>query len=512
MSAVLVRQPLFLLMCGIAALTMLVPSVHGFATGRAFEGRAFFYSAILGLLAVGLVAMARASVERRRGEMGDLMALFAALAILPLFLALPFYEALRTTSYLNAYVEMVSALTTTGAPLFEADRLSSTLHLWRGMVGWMGGALIWVAAAAILAPLNLGGFEVTATAEPGQSDAGQRGFERADPQRRIMRGATTLLPIYVGLTFSLWLMLTITGERPLVGAIHAMSVMATSGITPLSSASEAGAGIAGEALTALFMLFALSRLTFSNDTITTSRRGLHEDPEFRLGMLLVLGVPFLLFMRHWLASYSMEEEQNLALALTALRGGLFTTLSFLTTTGFESAEWETARSWSGLETPGLIFLGLAMVGGGVATTAGGVKLLRVWALYLNGLREMERLVHPSSVGRATGMSRRIRRQGAFVAWIFFMMFALSLAFFTLVFAAFGSALQTALTLSIAGLSTTGPLIGIATEDVINLAALAPLAKLSFVAAMVLGRLEMLALVALFTSGLTSGLARELFRR
>ncbi|MEC7965663.1 MAG: TrkH family potassium uptake protein, partial [Pseudomonadota bacterium] len=240
---------MFLLMAGISALSMLVPAAHAFALENAAEGRAFLYSAVLGGLMVALVGIARANLLRRRGEMGNLLALFAGLAALPLFLALPFYEALRTTSYLNAYVEMVSALTTTGAAFFEADRLSDTLHLWRGMVGWMGGALIWVAAAAILAPLNLGGFEVTATAEPGQSDVLHGRFERPDPQRRIIRVAVQLLPIYIGLTFALWVMLTISGDRPLVALIHGMSVMATSGITPLQSAGDAQAGVTGEAIT-----------------------------------------------------------------------------------------------------------------------------------------------------------------------------------------------------------------------------------------------------------------------
>lgn len=501
MWARITRQPLFLLLTGIAAMAMLVPAVHGFLLGRALEGRAFLYSALLGILAVVLVSIARDGSARRRSEKGDLLGLFAAMSVLPLFLALPFYEALRTTSFLNAYAEMVSSLTTTGAAFFQAERLSDTLHLWRGMVGWMGGALIWVAAAAILAPLNLGGFEVTASAEPGQSDQLHGRHERIDPQRRIIRATKALLPIYSGLTFALWLMLTVIGDPPLVSLIHAMSIMASSGITPLASASQAESGVAGEAISALFMLFALSRLTFSSDTITTTRRGLHEDPEFRLGILIVLAVPLGLFLRHWVGSYAADEEQNLLQALGALWGGLYTTLSFLTTTGFESVEWETARNWSGLPTPGLIFLGLAMVGGGVATTAGGVKLLRVWALYLNGLREMDRLVHPSSVGRSQGMSRRIRRQGAFIAWIFFMMFALSLTLFTMIFAGFGSDLETALTLAIAGLSTTGPLVQIAPDEAVNLAALAPMAKLTFAAAMVLGRLEMLAFVALFAGQL-----------
>jgi trk system potassium uptake protein TrkH len=112
---------------------------------------------------------------------------------------------------------------------------------------------------------------------------------------------------------------------------------------------------------------------------------------------------------------------------------------------------------------------------------------------------MDRLVHPSSVGRSTGMSRRIRKKGAYIAWIFFMLFALSLSGFTVIFAALGLSFEDAIVLSIAALSTTGPLVQIAPENSIGLLELASSAKLAFSAAMVLGRLEMLAIIALLTS-------------
>ncbi|MEZ5675305.1 trk system potassium uptake protein TrkH [Thalassovita litoralis] len=494
------NQPLFLLLMGISAVSMYVPAFHALVLKEHFEARAFFYSGTLFLLLVSLIGLAMLGRKRHRGAMGDLLALFACFSLLPVMLAVPFHEAVQTTSFLNAYVEMVSSLTTTGATLFDADRLTATQHLWRAQVGWMGGLLMWVAAAAILAPLNLGGFEVTASAEPGQGDSLDMGLDAANPQRRILRITSQLFPIYVGLTLALWIMLVISGDTPLVAICHAMSVMATSGISPVGGAEMAQSGIPGEAVMALFMLFALSRLTFSSDTITTARRGIHHDPEFRLGLVLVVCVPLLLFLRHWVGTFEGENNgDGFLMALRALWGGVFTTLSFLSTTGFESAEWATAQNWSGLKTPGLIFLGLALIGGGVATTAGGVKLLRVWALYLNGLREMERLVHPSSVGRSGGYSRRLRKQGAYIAWIFFMLFALSISAFTVAFSGLGLDFENAIILSISALSTTGPLIGLAPEDPISLLSLGAAAKAVFCAGMVLGRLEMLAIIALLTS-------------
>lgn len=492
-------QPLLILLIGIAGLSMYLPAIHATVQHSHSEARAFFYAGTLTLTIVTLVAIAMAAQPRRRSSLRNLAALMAAFTLLPLILAVPFHDALGTTSFLNSYVEMVSSLTTTGATLFDPARLSPTLHLWRGMVGWMGGFLIWVAASAILAPLNLGGFEVTATSEPGQGETRFTQGGLADPQQRIIRVTAQLLPIYTGLTLALWLMLLILGDPPLVALIHGMSVMATSGISPLGGVQDAASGLAGEMLIALFLLFGLSRLTFSSDTITTARRGIQHDPEFRLGMLLALGVTVLLFLRHYLGAFQVSATSDMLAPLRALWGSFFTILSFLTTTGFQSAYWEAARSWSGLETSGIILMGLALMGGGVATTAGGVKLLRVWALYLHGLREMDRLVHPSSVGHSRSGSSRIARKGAFFAWIFFMFFAVSLMFLSLAFAALGSTFEQAIVLSIAGLTTTGPLVGTGSVAPVLLIELGQSAKLLFCAAMVLGRLELLAFIALLTS-------------
>jgi trk system potassium uptake protein TrkH len=102
-----------------------------------------------------------------------------------------------------------------------------------------------------------------------------------------------------------------------------------------------------------------------------------------------------LFVRHGLVTFENDAQNDVRSAARAVWGALFTITSFLTTTGFESADWTATRNWSGLGTPGLMLVGLSLIGGGVATTAGGIKLLRVYALWKHGQREIERLVHPS---------------------------------------------------------------------------------------------------------------------
>ncbi|WP_171129770.1 MULTISPECIES: potassium transporter TrkG [unclassified Ruegeria] len=499
---VLRRLPLLLLIWGAASLSMWIPAIYALVLDDHETSRAFFYSSLIGLFAVSLIALAVLNRVPKHGTLGQLAVLLASFTVLPLFLALPLFEALGNTSYLNAYFDMISAVTTTGADLFpDPERLTAPLHLWRALVGWMGGLLMWIAAAAILAPLSLGGFEVTARGQPGRPVSGVAQSEKVDPRGRLLRVTRTLAPVYAGLTAVICILLLIAGEQGLTAVCHAMSVMATSGISPVGGLEGSTAGITGEMILFLFLLFALSRLTFSADTATTGYGRLDKDPEFRIGLAIVLAVACLLFFRVAAGVAELGLQMTFGQAVQVIWGMLFTVLAFLTTAGFESANWNDAQQLSGLGTPGLILLGLALIGGGVATTAGGVKLLRVYALYLNGKREIDRLIFPSSISGEGGGNRRIQSDGAFIAWIFLMMFALSLAVFDLLLAAAGVGFEQAMVLSVAALSTTGPLIELATDVPIRLIDLSPWAKLTLCAAMVIGRLETLAIIALITPAL-----------
>lgn len=491
--------PLFVILMGLAALAMFVPMAFAMSQSNWDSARAYGYSGVILLALTAMIALATAHHRIARPARSHLLSLLAAFALLPLLLAVPLYESIGDTRFLNAYFEMVSSLTTTGATVFDMPgRISPVDHLWRALVGWLGGFLMWVAAVAILAPLNLGGFEVLTPAGRRRADgAGLNQITRiADPARRVQRYALQLAPIYGGLTLVLWILLLMLGDRSLTALCHAMSTLSTSGISPVGGTVGAGSGFAGELAVFVFLAFAVSRRTFTNDGSQPGGLQLVRDPEIRIGVFLVLAVPVLLFLRHWVGAYEVENEQSLPDVVAAMWGAVFTVMSFLTTTGFESIGWTQSRAWSGLETPGLILMGLALIGGGVATTAGGVKLLRVYALYKHGQRELEKLVHPSSIGGAGATGRQFRREGAYVAWIFFMLFAMSIAAVMLALSLTGLAFEPALVLTIAALSTTGPLAHIAGEVAISYATLGDGAKLILAASMVLGRLETLAIIAL----------------
>ncbi|KEP71475.1 potassium transporter TrkH [Thioclava dalianensis] len=484
----------------VSSLAMYLPATHALITHHHLIARAFFYSGTLFFFVSSLVALANASNPRpRRAGRANLLSMLAVFLILPMMLAVPFYISLPDTSYFNSWWEMVSSLTTTGGSLYEPTRLAGSLHLWRGLVAWLGGFYMLVMAIAVLAPMRLGGFEVFFSGGPsGAPKSGAPAAEGgADTSERVAHYATRIAPAYIAMTGGLWLLLLMAGDTPLTAFIHAMSTLCTSGISPVGGMEGSNSGLVGEFLIFVFLIPALSRRLWPGGGELRASDRRRDDPELRLAAVLILIVPLFLFLRHWIAALEVKMPTNFIAIFDSIWGSLFTSLSFLTTTGFESTAWQEARNWSGLGTPGLILAGLAIIGGGVATTAGGVRLLRVYALLRHGERELDKLIYPTSVAGGGAMARKLRRDGAYISWIFFMLFAISIAAVMMLVSLFGLSFEPATILTIAALSNTGPLAGIAADVPLSWAHLSEPIKAIFALAMVLGRLETLAIIALF---------------
>lgn len=499
MLARLAELPLLVVLLGLCGAISLVPALYALGANDHQHARDFFYAALILLVIAVMLGIATAAYAPRDPARSHLAALVLAYAVLPFALALPLTEALPDTTLTNAWFEMISAFTTTGASVYLPDRLADAVHLWRATVGWFGGFLILLAAYAILAPLNLGGTEVSTGRPPGRGAIGNTQVARlADPAQRLTRFALMLFPAYAALTVLLWCGLLILGEDGITALIHAMGTLSASGITGRAAFQDSGAGVGGEVLVFLCFTFALTRRALPRVRLTENRRPLLQDPELRLAALLVLLVTLALFLRHWFAAGQGQAQATAV--LSAFWGILFTVTSFLTTTGYVSADWQDASLWSGIGTHGLLFLGLAIIGGGTATTAGGVKLLRVYALLRHGERELEKIIHPSSIGRGGPEARRLRREGAQFAWVFFMLFATSIAAVSALLLLAGVDFERTMVLAVAALTTTGQLADLAAAQPILYGDLTSPVKIILGIAMVVGRLETLALLALILPG------------
>ena len=541
--SVLIRLPLIVILAGLGALAMMIPAAYASVTNHDAIARNFFYSGLLFLILAGILGIATVANPAGQRARSMLLTMVATMGLLPLMLAVPFSESVPDTGLFNAWWEMVSSLTTTGASLYSADLLPLPLHLWRALVGWMGGLFMLVAAIAILAPLRVGGFELMSSPygrqeyferlprsanpreiQPHLSDPSYR-TELVDPAYRVLRAAQAVAPVYAGLTLVMWIILLLLGDSSLIALCRAMGTLATSGISPVIGTATDGSGVPGEMVVFLFLILALSRRFWPGGGELRATERFIDDPELRLAAAIVLLVALVLFARHFIGAIEVANDGaanpgvipsphpfgRVVKGAAAAWCWLFNGLSYLTTTGWNSADWQGARTWSGLTSPGLILAGLAIFGGGVATTAGGVKLLRVYALARHGERELERIIHPRSIAGGGRMARRLRREGAYLAFIFFMLFAMSIAVVVTLISIEQIEFETATILSIAALTNTGPLAGaipltptfegtagVASAPWEGWSGLSIFNKSILAGAMIVGRLETLAILALFT--------------
>jgi trk system potassium uptake protein len=488
----LLDLPFLVILMGICASSMYLPAAHALALGQFAVARSFFYSGIIILILTAMIAIATASYSARNAAHSQLASMIAAYLVLPIILAVPLHQAVPDLSFGGAWFEMLSCFTTTGATVFDTPgAMPPPVHFWRALVGWFGGYYTLVMLASVLAPMGLGGVDLLGKNTRGGGMSGGQAIKIAEPSQRAMQVSIRLFPVYAGLTLILWVALLVAGDSALIALCHAMGTLSTSGISPLVGLSGTASGMVGEGIIFICLGLAITRRLWPSAGIADRTLKIWQDPELRLAVGILVLVTVVITLR--LASLAPQGDgwQNATGLLRGVWGAAFTTLSFLTTTGFQSA------SWPGLGSPGLFLLGLAIIGGGVATTAGGIKLLRVYALLRHGERELERIVHPHSIGGHGPVARRLRREGAYMAWIFFMVFGLSIAAFTAALTLTGLTFQDALILAIACLSTTGQLAASVGDAPISYADLggAPLAILGV--AMVLGRLEILAIFALF---------------
>ena len=488
--------PLFVFILFINGLAMLVPAAFAWSQGDWDGARVFGFSAVFVLLIVMCIGLAVINRRPRVFARAHLVTIMGAYLAVPAISAIPLVELTQTLELNKLYFEMLSCLTTTGATVFQSpDEISPAIHLWRGLVAWLGGFFAVFAAIALLEPLNLGGFEVQLAAYGAKPGVGATRVSSGEKSFNLTKHLRIITPIYVVATASLAVLLIIAGDAPFVGVMHAMAVISTSGISPVGSLEMAASGIPGEVAIILFFGFALSYRVFV-DTGTRSPASGLADPELKTALIIVLVVSLFLFLRHFSGAFEILEADNPATALAAFWGALFTSVSFLTTTGFESQMWDSARNWSGLDTPNLILLILAVIGGGTATTAGGIKLMRAVALLSHGNRELKRLVHPSSVGGYGNAARRIRTEGAYIAWMFVMLFFLSAGLGLLGFSLAGYDFESAFIISVASLANVGPLVAVLEDGPTVMRTMDFEPQLIVNALMLIGRMEVLAVVAL----------------
>ena len=491
--------PLLFQIFGLACILMFVIAAYSLFADLFREARIFFYIGLTGILILSLVILGTSNRDLKETGVSQLFSLILCFLFLPIFLAFPTWIIFPNINWVDAYLDMVGAFTTTGFPVFEKEVLSKPIHLWRALVAWFGGGLIWIAAFVILLPVNLGGLEIFSNKK--NSPNSNRKLTLNERSTTFAKVSQKLIPIYFSLTIVLWGCLTGFGTDSYTSFIRALSIVSTSGISGPEKFELDGAGFLGELVILLFLFAALSNNIIKFFHNQLSFREILSDTEIRLGLSITIGATIIFTLKQVsLGDLYTGLSGAFESGLELIWGNFFTVFSFITTNGYVSAFWDVSISSADLSYATIILMALCLFGGGVATTAGGIKLLRISILFTAFSNETGKLLHPSSV---KGKSNRMKKIeiSIFMAWIFFMLFMVSLAILTIFLAVFELRFEEALLLAVACLTTTGPIIEIVELENFLIPDLSIFSKMALIIGMVLGRLEILVVLSLMTFGL-----------
>ena len=482
-------MPLFFQVFAIACSLMVILALYGFSIEAYREARVFLYSGLTGFLIFSLINLATSNRNLKESGLLQLISLLLMFVFLPVFLALPTWIILQESSFLDVYVDAVGAFTTTGLPVFENDLLSKPILLWRALIAWFGGGLILIVAFLIFLPTSRGGFDVFSNKNINSNL--KRKLTLNERSTTLKKLSKKLIPIYLSLTFILWCLLTSLGTDGYTSLIRAFSILSTSGISGPEKFGSDGAGFFGELVIVIFLFFALSHNIFNSLNRKKNIKNIIFNKEIRLGLLTLILVTFILTLKNISQnSYLFKFDESFVSGLKIIWGNFFTTFSFMTTNGYVSSYWGETSPHEGMNYVNIILLGLCLFGGGIATTAGGIKLLRISVLFSAFSNETGKLLNPSSIA-GSNINLKSLEISVFMAWIFFMLFIVSLALITISLAMFGLLFEEALVIAVATLTTTGPLIELVDVGPSLFVELSYFSKLTLVISMILGRLEIL---------------------
>ncbi|NLE49371.1 MAG: TrkH family potassium uptake protein [Sandaracinaceae bacterium] len=377
----------------------------------------------------------------------------------------------------DAIFEAFSGLTTTGASVLPSIErgVPRAIILYRVLLQWLGGVGIVVLFAALFPKIGAAGKRLFRDEAPAQSGRPMR--------PRIRELSLTIWAIYSALTLLLVVLLLLLGMGPFDALCHAMATLATGGFSTRDAAIASFESPAIELIIAAFML--IGAMNFGLYFEAYQRRSLRP---------LVRNIEVRTFLGLTLAAWLLISWMNRGIhheALSGVRHAFFLTSGTISSTGFNS---DVSLSWPASSQ--LLLLILMFFGGCAGSTSGGLKIERVIVLYQVAITQIKKSFRPHAV-EAIRIGRRALDPNAVAS----VMAILILYFFT-----------TALgTLAITSLDPVGveAAFGVTLGAVTN-AGLMPFheaglgfadysagSKLVLSALMLLGRLEFLAILALF---------------
>ena len=420
-----------------------------------------------------------------RAEKGELRAREGFLIVVLFWTVLASFSAIPlilleepNLSVADAFFESFSGLTTTGATILtHIDELPHAVLFYRQQLQWLGGMGIIVLAVAVLPMLGIGGMQLYRAETPGP-------VKDSKMTPRIADTAKHLWYIYLSLTIACALSYWLVGMSAFDAICHAFSTIAIGGF----STHDASMGYFNSPQINLVCVFFLviAGVNFALHYAVVQSRSLKNylfDPEFKVFIALQVLLTLICFVVLMMTGTYENADQ-------AMDQALFQSVSISTTAGFTTTSF---ADWPTLLPILLIFA--SFIGGCAGSTGGGMKVVRIVLLYLQGIRELNKLVHPKAVFTIKLGKKPLPNRVVEAVWGFFSAYAAVFVICMLLLLAAGMDDISAFTAVAACLNNLGPGLG---EVAANFSSINDFSKWVLIIAMLFGRLEIFTLLVLFT--------------
>ncbi len=390
------------------------------------------------------------------------------------FGSLPFIFSSMEMSITDAFFESMSGITTTGSTIIsDLENAPKGILLWRAILQWLGGIGIIVMAITLMPIMNVGGMQLFKISNNDSS-------EKILPKSKEI--ALRLIYIYSALTAVCAISYWVFGMGKFDSLTHSMTTIATGGFSNYNQSIGYFNSIYIEISSMIFIILGSIPFIAYIKFLNGNKKIFTNDTQIKSFLkIIILSIIILSFY------LALTNNENYS-----FRSIFFNTISILTGTGYVNAEFD---SWGSF--PITIFLALMFIGGCAGSTTCGVKIFRIQILYLFILNQLKKIIYPKGIFLIKYDQNSVDEK--FIASIISFIFFYFVIFFILaaLLSLTGLDFITALSGAATSISNVGPGLGPIIGPNGDFSSLPDISKWVLSVGMILGRLELFAILVLF---------------
>ncbi len=391
-----------------------------------------------------------------------------------IFGSLPFIFSNIEFSFTNAFFESMSGITTTGSTIISnLEDMPRGILFWRAVLQWLGGIGIIVMAITLMPIMNVGGMQLFKISNNDSS-------EKILPKSKEI--ATKLIFIYLSLTIMCSLSYKILGMNIFDSLTHSMTTIATGGFSNYNESIGFFNSFSIEISAMIFIILGSLPFIAYIKFLSGDKKIFFSDTQIKTFLkIIIISIVIL--------SLYLTIDNSTQLNLRSI---FFNVISILTGTGYVNAQFD---NWGGF--PLILFLGLMFIGGCAGSTTCGIKIFRIQILYSFVSNQLKKIIYPRGVFILKYNKNPVDNK--FIASVISFIYLYLVIFFVIaaLLSLTGLDFLTSISGAATSISNVGPGLGSIIGPNGNFSSLPDSSKWILSLGMILGRLELFAILVLF---------------